>query len=207
MLFRSLHSIFVGGGTPTLLPSADLVRVIEALRERFDFEDDIEITTEANPDSVNPQSLAELRSGGFNRISFGMQSSAEHVLKVLDRTHRAGRALDAVREAQQAGFDNLNIDLIFGTPGETVEDLRRTLDDVVCADVQHVSAYALIVEEGTRLARQIQRGWKPDSLRPGDSVTLTMHPLKDGSRGGQLVNATLPDGRTVGGAGAPNLQE
>ena len=173
---KPLHSIFVGGGTPTLLPSADLVRVIEALRERFDFEDDIEITTEANPDSVNPQSLAELRSGGFNRISFGMQSSAEHVLKVLDRTHRAGRALDAVREAQQAGFDNLNIDLIFGTPGETVEDLRRTLDDVVCADVQHVSAYALIVEEGTRLARQIQRGEVPS---PDDDVQADRYELID----------------------------
>ena len=164
---KPLHSVFVGGGTPTLLQSADLVRVVAALRDRFGFEDDVEITTEANPDSVTPSSLDELRAGGFNRISFGMQSSAEHVLAVLDRTHRPGRALDAVREARTAGFENINLDLIFGTPGETADDLQRTIDDVVTANVQHVSAYALIVEEGTRLARQIRRGEVPS---PDDDV-------------------------------------
>ena len=156
-----LHSVFYGGGTPTLLPSADLNRVLAALRDSYGFAADIEVTTEANPDSVTPASLAELRAGGFNRLSFGMQSSATSVLKVLDRTHQPGRALEAVREAQAAGFDNINIDLIFGTPGETDDDLRRTLDDVLTAGVQHVSAYALIVEDGTRLARQIQRGELP----------------------------------------------
>lgn len=155
---RPLHSVFVGGGTPTLLPSGDLVRVVDALRDAFGFEDDIEITTEANPDSVTSASLEVLRAGGFNRISFGMQSSAESVLKVLDRSHRPGRSLEAVREAREAGFDNINVDLIFGTPGERDADLQRTLDDVVALDVPHISAYALIVEDGTRLAGQIQRG-------------------------------------------------
>lgn len=163
----ALTSVFVGGGTPTLLPSVDLVRVVDHLRDIFGFADDLEITTEANPDSVTPESLAALREGGFNRISFGMQSSAQSVLRVLDRTHRPGRALEAVREAQAVGFDNVNVDLIFGTPGETDDDLRRTLDDVLSLGVQHVSAYALIVEEGTRLARQIQRGEIP---APDDDV-------------------------------------
>ena len=178
---KPLHSVFVGGGTPTLLPGADLVRVVAALRERYGFDDDVEITTEANPDSVTPQSLRELREGGFNRISFGMQSSATSVLKVLDRTHRPGRALEAVREAQAAGFENINLDLIFGTPGESVDDLRRTLDDVVSAGVQHVSAYALIVEDGTRLARQIQRG---EIAPPDDDVQADRY---------ELIDATLHD--------------
>lgn len=162
-----LHTVFFGGGTPTLLPSADLARVLDALRDTYGFTDDAEITTEANPDSVTEASLAELRSRGFNRISFGMQSSATSVLKVLDRTHQPGRTLAAIREAQSVGFDSVNVDLIFGTPGETEADLRRTLDDVLAAGVQHVSAYALIVEDGTRLARQIQRG---EVLRPDDDV-------------------------------------
>ena len=173
---KPLHSIFVGGGTPTLLPSTDLVRVIGALRERFGFDDDVEITTEANPDSVTPASLHALRDGGFNRISFGMQSSATSVLRVLDRTHQPGRAIDAVREAQAAGFDNINVDLIFGTPGESVDDLRRTLDDVLSAGVQHVSAYALIVEDGTRLAKQIQRG---EVAPPDDDVQADRYELID----------------------------
>lgn len=178
---KPLHSVFVGGGTPTLLPSADLVRVLEALRERFEFEPDVEITTEANPDSVTPTSLQVLREGGFNRISFGMQSSAEPVLKVLDRTHRPGRALEAVREARATGFENINLDLIFGTPGESEHDLRRTIDDVVAADIEHVSAYALIVEDGTRLARQIQRGEVP---APDDDVQADRY---------ELIDATLQD--------------
>lgn len=171
-----LHSVFVGGGTPTLLPSADLVRVLDALRDAYGFADDVEITTEANPDSVTPQSLAALRAGGFNRISFGMQSASSNVLKVLDRTHKPGRALAAVREAQAVGFGNINLDLIFGTPGETDDDLKRTLDDVLAADVQHVSAYALIVESGTRLAKQIERG---EVASPDDDVQADRYELID----------------------------
>lgn len=169
-------TVFIGGGTPTLLPSQDLVRAVEHVRDRFGFADDVEITTEANPDAVTPASLEALRSGGFNRISFGMQSTSEHVLASLERTHRPGRALGAVREAQAAGFDNINVDLIFGTPGESEDDLRRSLDDVISLGVQHVSAYALIVEDGTRLARRIQRGETP---APDDDVQADRYELVD----------------------------
>lgn len=171
-----VHTVFVGGGTPTLLPAADLVRVLSHIDAVFGLAVDAEITTEANPDSVTPQSLAALRAGGFNRISFGMQSSSEQVLAALERTHRPGRALEAVREARAAGFDNINLDLIFGTPGETEADLRRSLADVVASGVEHVSAYALIVEDGTRLARRIARGETP---APDDDVQAERYELVD----------------------------
>lgn len=172
----AVGTVFVGGGTPTLLPSQDLVRVVEHLRATFGLADEVEITTEANPDSVTPASLAALRAGGFNRISFGMQSTSERVLASLERTHRPGRALEAVREAQGVGFDNINVDLIFGTPGETEADLQRSLEDVISLDVQHVSAYALIVEDGTRLARRINRGETP---APDDDVQADRYELVD----------------------------
>lgn len=169
-------TVFVGGGTPTLLASQDLVRAVAHVRDTFGFAADVEVTTEANPDSVTPASLALLREGGFNRISFGMQSTSERVLTSLERTHRPGRALEAVREAQAAGFDNINVDLIFGTPGETEDDLRRSLADVISLGVQHVSAYALIVEDGTRLARRISRGETP---APDDDVQADRYELVD----------------------------
>ena len=171
-----VSTIFVGGGTPTLLSSSDLVHVVNHVRSRFGLAEDAEITTEANPDSVTPDSLRALREGGFNRISFGMQSTSETVLASLERTHRPGRALEAVREAQLAGFDNINVDLIFGTPGETEADLRRSLEDVIALGVQHVSAYALIVEDGTRLARRIARGETP---APDDDVQADRYELVD----------------------------
>ncbi len=172
----AVQSVFVGGGTPTLLASADLVRAVEAVRDRFGFTADVEITTEANPDSVTPASLAALREGGFNRISFGLQSTSERVLAALERTHRPGRSAEAVREARAVGFDNINVDLIFGAPGESDDDLRRTLDDVIGLGVQHVSAYALIVEEGTRLARRIERGEVP---APDDDVQADRYEMVD----------------------------
>lgn len=176
----ALHTVFIGGGTPTLLPSRDIARVLVHLRSTFAFSDDIEITTEANPDSVTATSLRELREAGLNRISFGMQSTSERVLSALERTHRPGRALEAVREAQAAGFANINVDLIFGTPGETDDDLQRTLDDVLALDIQHVSAYALIVEEGTRLARRIARGETPE---PDDDVQADRYEMIDTALG------------------------
>jgi oxygen-independent coproporphyrinogen-3 oxidase len=156
-----VSTVFVGGGTPTLLPAEDLVAVLAAVRESFPVADDVEVTTEANPESVTPASLARLREGGFTRISLGMQSAAEHVLAVLDRRHTPGRAAEAAREAHAAGFEHVNLDLIYGTPGETDADWAASLDVVLAAPVDHVSAYALIVEEGTRLARRIARGELP----------------------------------------------
>lgn len=158
---RRVGTIFVGGGTPTLLDAADLAAMVGGVRERFDLDPGAEVTTEANPDSVSPASLAALREGGFTRISFGMQSAVPHVLATLDRVHTPGRALAAVAEARAAGFDDISLDLIYGTPGESDADWELSLDAVVSAEVDHVSAYALIVEDGTRLERRMRRGELP----------------------------------------------
>ena len=158
---RPVDTVFFGGGTPTLLPAADLVTMLGAVRDRFGLADDAEVTTEANPESVDPASLAALREAGFTRISFGMQSSSPHVLQVLDRQHTPGRALEAVAEARAAGFEHVNLDLIYGTPGESLEDWRTSLQQALSASPDHVSAYALIVEDGTQLARRIRRGELP----------------------------------------------
>jgi putative oxygen-independent coproporphyrinogen III oxidase len=162
-----VQTVFVGGGTPTLLPAGDLARLLAGVRQEFGLAPGAEVTTEANPDSVDPASLATLREAGFTRVSFGMQSAAEHVLAVLERSHRPGRAGAAVAEARAAGFDSVSLDLIYGTPGESAEDWRASLDAVLAAGVDHVSAYALIVEEGTRLAAQVRRGTVP---MPDDDV-------------------------------------
>jgi putative oxygen-independent coproporphyrinogen III oxidase len=158
---RQVRTVFVGGGTPTLLDAGDLVRMLGAIRDEFGLADDAEITTEANPESVDPAYLAALREGGFNRISFGMQSAKQHVLKVLDRNHTPGRPEECVAEARAAGFDHVNLDLIYGTPGETDADWRDSLSSALGAGPDHISAYALIVEEGTGLARRIRRGEVP----------------------------------------------
>jgi putative oxygen-independent coproporphyrinogen III oxidase len=156
-----VSTVFVGGGTPTLLPAGDLVAVLAAVRDLFPVTDGVEVTTEANPETVTPESLARLREGGFTRISLGMQSAAEHVLAVLDRRHTPGRAVEAAAEARAAGFEHINLDLIYGAPGESAGDWAASLDAVLAAPVDHVSAYALIVEAGTRLARRIDRGELP----------------------------------------------
>ncbi|GGK41118.1 coproporphyrinogen III oxidase [Pilimelia terevasa] len=156
-----VDTVFVGGGTPTLLPPADLARILAAVDRTWGLAPDAEVTTEANPESVDPRSLAALRAAGFTRISLGMQSSAPTVLRLLDRQHTAGRATAAVAEARAAGFDHVNLDLIYGTPGERAEDFADSLAAVVAAGVDHVSAYALIVEDGTRLAARMRRGEVP----------------------------------------------
>ncbi|MBI1378605.1 MAG: coproporphyrinogen III oxidase [Frankiales bacterium] len=155
-------SVFVGGGTPTLLPPADLARVLATVRDEFGLAPGAEVTTEANPDSIDAEGLAALRESGFTRVSFGLQSSAPHVLAVLDRTHTPGRAVATVAEARAAGFEHVSVDLIYATPGETADDLAVTLGDAVASGVDHVSAYSLIVEDGTRLAARIRRGELPD---------------------------------------------
>ena len=153
-----VDTVFVGGGTPTLLPPAELGRLLGGVRDRWGLATDAEVTTESNPDSVSAADLVALREAGFNRISFGMQSAAEHVLRVLDREHTPGRAQQAVAEARAAGFDSISLDLIYGTPGESVADWRRSLAAALAAEVDHLSAYSLIVEEGTRLAGRVRRG-------------------------------------------------
>ena len=158
---REVDTVFVGGGTPTLLPAADLARMLAAIRDEFGLAKDAEVTTEANPESVDPAYLAQLREAGFNRMSFGMQSARQHGLKVLDRNHTPGRPEACVAEARAAGFAHVNLDLIYGTPGESDDDWHASLDAAIGAGPDHVSAYALIVEEGTQLARRIRRGEVP----------------------------------------------
>jgi len=155
------ETVFFGGGTPTLLPAADLVGILKAIREEFGLTADAEITTEANPESVDEKYLVELAEGGFNRISFGMQSARPHVLEVLERRHTVGRPEQCVRWAYDAGFEQVNLDLIYGTPGESEQDWRASLEAVIAAYPDHVSAYSLIVEDGTRLAARIRRGELP----------------------------------------------
>jgi putative oxygen-independent coproporphyrinogen III oxidase len=156
-----VDTVFVGGGTPTLLDPGDLGRILDAVDKTWGLAADAEITTEANPESVGPVSLRALRTAGYNRISLGMQSVAPHVLAVLDRRHTPGRAVAAAAEARAAGFEHVNLDLIYGTPGESAEDFAASLAAVVDAGVDHVSAYALIVEDGTRLAARMRRGELP----------------------------------------------
>jgi oxygen-independent coproporphyrinogen-3 oxidase len=171
-----VETVFVGGGTPTLLPAGDLVRTLAAVRDTLGLTDDAEVTTEANPESVDEAYLAELRAGGFTRVSFGMQSAAPHVLRVLERRHTPGRAVEAVAEARRAGFDHVNVDLIYGTPGETDDDWRGSLESAIGARPDHVSAYALIVEDGTRLAGQVRRGEIP---MPDDDVLADRYLIAD----------------------------
>jgi oxygen-independent coproporphyrinogen-3 oxidase len=153
-----LQTVFFGGGTPTLLPPDDLVRILHTLGEAFGLAADVEVTTEANPDSVDAASLARLRAAGFTRISFGMQSAVPHVLATLDRTHDPDRVPLAVDWARSAGFEDVSLDLIYGTPGESVEDWQTSIDAAVSMSPDHVSAYALVVEEGTKLAARVRRG-------------------------------------------------
>jgi putative oxygen-independent coproporphyrinogen III oxidase len=152
------ETVFFGGGTPTLLAPGELARILEAIEGTFGLAPGAEVTTEANPESVDPAALAALRAAGFTRISLGMQSAAPHVLATLDRVHTPGRPAAAAREARAAGFAHVSLDLIYGTPGETDADWRASLEAALAAEPDHVSAYALIVEPGTRLAAQVKRG-------------------------------------------------
>lgn len=168
----AVDTVFVGGGTPSLLGGDGLADVLGAVRSSFGLADGAEVTTESNPESTSPEFFERLLAGGFTRISLGMQSAAQHVLKVLDRTHTPGRAVAAALEARAAGFGHVNLDLIYGTPGERDEDLDLSLDAVLSAGVDHVSAYALIVEDGTALARKVRRGELP---APDDDVLASRY--------------------------------
>ena len=169
-------TVYFGGGTPTLLPPGDLARVLAAVAAEFGLQPDVEITTEANPESVDVRSLAELRAAGFTRMSLGMQSVRPHVLAVLDRVHTPGRPVEAVGEAHDAGFEHVNLDLIYGTPGEGMIDWQASVRAAIDAGPDHVSAYALIVEPGTRLTARIQRGELP---MPDDDEQADKYLLAD----------------------------
>jgi putative oxygen-independent coproporphyrinogen III oxidase len=157
----TVSTVFFGGGTPTLLPPDQLASILSAVQSEFGLAAGAEVTTEANPDSVDQAALAQLRAGGFTRISLGMQSSVSHVLSVLDRSHTPGRAQQCVAWARAEGFEHVSLDLIYGAPGESAADWERSVRSAIEAGPDHVSAYALIVEDGTRLAARIRRGELP----------------------------------------------
>lgn len=158
---RGVDTVFFGGGTPTLLPASSLVAALAEANDCFGLAVGAEVTTEANPESIDREYLSTLRDGGFTRISIGMQSTAPNVLRVLDRQHSPQRALDAARMAQEVGFEHVSLDLIYGTPGETSADWKQSLHAAVETGVDHVSAYALTVEQGTALAGKVARGVVP----------------------------------------------
>jgi putative oxygen-independent coproporphyrinogen III oxidase len=171
-----LNTVFVGGGTPSLLGGERLARLLDMVREHFTLAPDVEVTTEANPESTWPEFFAAIRAAGYTRVSLGMQSVAPRVLATLDRVHSPGRAAAAAREAMAEGFEHVNLDLIYGTPGESDDDLIRSVDAAVEAGVDHVSAYALLVEEGTALARRVRSG---ELAAPDDDVLALRYELVD----------------------------
>lgn len=172
----AVDTVFVGGGTPSLLGAQRLAEVLDAVRDAFPLAAGAEVTTEANPESTSPEFFDALRSAGYTRVSLGMQSASPGVLSVLNRVHTPGRALDAAREARAAGFAHVNLDLIYGTPGESDDDLLASVDLALAAGVDHVSAYALVVEDGTALSRRVRRG---EVEAPDDDVLAHRYRLID----------------------------
>ncbi|MGO4535389.1 radical SAM family heme chaperone HemW [Leifsonia sp. 2MCAF36] len=172
---RPVSTVFFGGGTPTLLPPGDLAAMLGAVRDAWGLADGAEVTTEANPDSVDADDLRRLADAGFTRVSFGMQSAVPHVLHTLERTHDPARVPLVVGWARDAGLQ-VSLDLIYGTPGESLDDWSRSLDAALACEPDHLSAYALIVEAGTKLARQIRSGQVPE---PDDDLEADMYELAD----------------------------
>lgn len=172
---RPAATVFFGGGTPTLLPAENLARMLDAVREHHGLAPDAEVTSEANPDSVDRDYLQTLKDAGFTRVSFGMQSAVPHVLATLERTHDPARVPLVVAWAREVGLD-VSVDLIYGTPGESLEDWRASLEHAIAQRPDHISAYSLIVEEGTKLARQIKRG---EVAQPDEDLQADMYELAD----------------------------
>ncbi len=169
-------TIFFGGGTPTLMEAADLGRVISTIGSHFELDPEAEVTTEANPDTVTKEKLAQLREAGFNRISFGMQSAVPHVLQALDRTHNPENVFKATTWAREVGFKEVSVDLIYGTAGESTCDWEVSVDTALALPITHISAYALIVENGTKLGAQVKRG---EVVMPDDDQTADKYLLAD----------------------------
>ena len=170
-----VSTVFVGGGTPTLLPAADLVRVLDGIRASWGLHDDAEVTTEANPDSIDADDALTLAAAGFTRVSLGMQSAVPHVLTTLDRTHDPANVASAVQVCRAAGL-RVSLDLIYGTPGESLGDWRTSLQTAIALGPDHISAYALTIEDGTKMAGQVRRGQLP---MPQDDDEAAKYELAD----------------------------
>ena len=192
---RRPQTVFFGGGTPTLLAPADLIRILQAL----DPAPGAEISVEANPETVDEAGLAALREAGFTRVSIGMQSARAHVLRTLERAHTPGAAIAAMRAARAAGFDHVGADLIYGTPGETEDDWRASLDAALSGNPDHVAAYALTVEPGTKLAAHVRAGRVPE---PDEDALARRYELADAT----LTAAGLPWYEVSNWARTPNAR-
>ena len=169
-------SIFFGGGTPSLMEASDIKRVITAISKQFKLDPIAEVTLETNPDTVTKEKLKQFYDAGVNRISFGMQSSVLHVLKTLDRTHNPENLPQVTKWASEVGFKEISVDLIYGTPGESKQDWQQSIDSALALPISHISAYALIVEDGTKLAAQIKRG---EIIKPDDDLTAEKYIMAD----------------------------
>ena len=169
-------SIFFGGGTPSLMEASDIKRVITAISKQFKLDPIAEVTLETNPDTVTREKLKQFYDAGVNRISFGMQSSVPHVLKTLDRTHNPENLPQVTKWASEVGFKEISVDLIYGTPGESKQDWQQSIDSALALPISHISAYALIVEEGTKLAAQIKRG---EITKLDDDLTAEKYIMAD----------------------------
>jgi putative oxygen-independent coproporphyrinogen III oxidase len=172
---RPVSTVFFGGGTPTMLPVTDLTAMLASVVDSWGLVPGAEVTTEANPDSVDADYLLALAAAGFTRVSFGMQSAVPHVLATLERTHDPDRIPLVVEWARQAGLQ-VSLDLIYGTPGETIGDWQRSLDQAIDQRPDHLSAYSLIIEDGTKLARQIRRG---EVAQPDEDLQADMYERAD----------------------------
>ncbi|ARB87822.1 radical SAM family heme chaperone HemW [Corynebacterium diphtheriae] len=173
---RPATTVFIGGGTPSMLGASGLTRVLSAVRNTIGIAPGAEVTTESNPETTSPEFFSELLDAGYNRISLGMQSASSSVLRVLERKHTPGRAFDAALEAMNAGFLHVNLDMIYGTPTETDDDVRLTLERALDTGVDHISAYSLIVEDGTAMARKVHKGQLPP---PNEDVYADRYGLID----------------------------
>ncbi|CAB0755983.1 coproporphyrinogen III oxidase [Corynebacterium diphtheriae] len=173
---RPATTVFIGGGTPSMLGASGLTRVLSAVRNTIGIALGAEVTTESNPETTSPEFFSALLDAGYNRISLGMQSASSSVLRVLERKHTPGRAFDAALEAMNAGFLHVNLDMIYGTPTETDDDVRLTLERALDTGVDHISAYSLIVEDGTAMARKVRKGQLPP---PNEDVYADRYGLID----------------------------
>lgn len=196
---ESFETIYFGGGTPSLLSPEAIGDIIGRLRTNFRIDKDAEVTLEANPGTVDRAKLLEFRNVGINRLSFGIQSFDDAELKFLTRIHSSSQARDAVRLAREAGFDNISIDLIFALPKQTLDGWRKNLEEGIALQPQHISAYSLIVEQGTPLARLVRS--KQVSPLPveaeAEMYELTMATLRDaGYEHYEVSNYALPGFRS-----------
>ncbi len=195
----SIDTVFFGGGTPTMLDAKDLLGILQTVKDTFDLAENAEVTVEANPDSVDQHKLDLLRGGGVTRVSFGVQSLSPRVLEVLDRTHTPGRAVDAIADARASGFEHVSADIIYATPGESDDDLVRTLEGLLESGIDHLSAYSLIIEPGTRLAARVKRGDIPavdDDVAAARYGLVDAHAQQSGMQWYEVSNWSRPGGQS-----------